>query len=185
MLKKKSPAMGPLLTLCATALALGGSTISRANDGPIEDLANFPTTTLDILHGRSKKDPRHFDVWIANTPDRQEQGLMFVQDVPVGKGMLFPQKKHRKMNMWMKNTYVELDMVFIGEKGEIDQIIEHAKPLSLQTLISKKEVEAVLEIKGGEASRLELKVGDRVDWTPPDGCDCDVTPPPPPKVGSH
>jgi uncharacterized protein len=185
-MRMKVSAVGLVSTLCAAALALSAATIGRAQDGPIEDLATFPTTSLDILHGKSKKDPRHFDVWIANTLDRQAQGLMFVRDVPEGKGMLFPLKKHRKMSMLMKNTYVELDMVFISEKGAIDQIIEHAKPLSLETLASNKPVEAVLEIKGGEASRLELKVGDRVEWTPPDECDCDVNPPPPPKKeGSH
>ncbi len=69
--------------------------------------------------------------------------------------------------MWMKNTYIELDIVFVGEKGEIDKIIEHAKPLDLTTLNSDKPVTAVLELKGGEAARQELKVGDHVAWTAP------------------
>lgn len=167
MLKKKSPAAGPLLAaLCALTL-LVAATIGRAQSGPLEDLANFPRTSLEILHGTSKKEPRHFDVWIADTPARQEQGLMFVRDLPPGQGMLFPEKQPRPMSMWMKNTYIELDMVFIGEKGAIDQIIERARPLSLETLSSEKPVAAVLEIKGGDAARLGLKVGDRVSWTPP------------------
>jgi uncharacterized membrane protein (UPF0127 family) len=178
MLKNKSPASRPLLsTLCVFALILTTATLSHAQSGPLEDLSNFPRTTLEILHGKSKKDPRVFDVWIANTPPRQEQGLMFVRDLPQGQGMLFPQKKLLKMNMWMKDTYVELDMLFIGEKGAIDQIVEHATPLSLSNIISNKPVSAVLELRGGEAARLELKVGDRVDWTPPDGCECTMTPP--------
>jgi len=69
--------------------------------------------------------------------------------------------------MWMKNTYIELDIVFVGEKGVIDKIIEHAKPLDLTTLNSDKPVTAVLELKGGEAARQELKVGDHVTWTAP------------------
>ena len=168
MLKKKSPAAGPLLAvLCALTLTLAAATIGRAQSAPLEDLANFPRTSLEILRGTSKKDPRHFDVWIADTPARQEQGLMFVRDLPPGQGMLFPEKQPRPMSMWMKNTYIELDMVFIGDKGTIDQIIEHARPLSLETLSSDKPVAAVLEIKGGEAARLGLKVGDRVTWTAP------------------
>jgi uncharacterized membrane protein (UPF0127 family) len=117
-----------------------------------------------------------FKVWIANNPARQEQGLMFVQDLPQGEGMFFPLRKPRKMSMWMKNTYVELDMIFIGGKGAIDQIVEHARPLSLDIINSDKPVSAVLEIKGGEASRLGLKVGDRIEWTPPEGCDCTAEP---------
>jgi uncharacterized membrane protein (UPF0127 family) len=122
---------------------------------------------LEILHGKSKKEPRQFQVWIADNPARQEQGLMFVRDLPAGQGMIFPQKKPRKMTMWMKNTYVELDIVFIGEKGAIDKIIEHAKPLDLTTLSSDKDVTAVLELKGGVSADLGLKVGDHVSWTPP------------------
>jgi uncharacterized membrane protein (UPF0127 family) len=157
-----------LKNLFAIALLLGGAvTLSHAQSGPLEDLANFPRTTLDIQHGKSKKDARHFDVWIADNPGREEQGLMFVRDLPATQGMLFPQKQPRKMSMWMKNTYIELDIVFVGEKGAIDKIIEHARPLDLTTLNSDKPVTAVLELKGGEAARQELKVGDRVSWTAP------------------
>lgn len=160
MLKQK-------LTLCALILTLGGVMITtgRAQSGPLEDLSKFPQTSLEILHGKKKQDPRHFDVWIADTPGRQEQGLMFVHDLAAGRGMLFPQKKPKQMSMWMKDVYIELDIVFIGEKGAIDQIIEHAHPLSLQKLTSSKPAATVLEIKGGEAERLGLKAGDRVSWT--------------------
>jgi len=168
MHKNSLAATRPLFAmLCGLTLVLGAATLTRAQSGPLEDLANFPRTAVEILHGKSKKDPRHFTVWIADTEARQEQGLMFVRDLPAGQGMLFPLQKPRPMSMWMKNTYVELDMVFIGEKGVIDQIIEHAHPLSLQTLSSEKPVAAVLEIKGGEAARQELKVGDKVSWSSP------------------
>jgi uncharacterized protein len=168
MRENRMRAARPLFAmLCGLTLVLGAATLSRAQSGPLEDLANFPRTTLDIQHGKNKKDARHFKIWIADTEARQEQGLMFVRDLPAGQGMLFPQKEPRPMSMWMKNTYVELDMVFIGEKGAIDQIIERAQPLSLKTLSSEKPVAAVLEIKGGEAARLELKVGDKVSWSSP------------------
>ena len=158
----------PLFALVwACALALTVVSLVHAQSGPLEDLSNFPRTSLEILHGKSKKDPRQFEVWIADNAARQEQGLMFVRDLPAGQGMIFPLKKPRKMRMWMKNTYIELDIVFIGEKGAIDKIIEHAKPLDLTTLESDKDVTAVLELKGGVAADLGLKVGDRVNWTPP------------------
>jgi uncharacterized membrane protein (UPF0127 family) len=155
------------VAFCAIALLLTAITVSHAQSGPLEDLANFPRTSLQILHGKSKKDARHFDVWIADNPAREEQGLMFVRDLPGTQGMLFPQAKPRKMSMWMKNTYIELDIVFIGEKGEIDKIIEHAKALDLTTLNSDKPVTAVLELKGGEAARQDVKVGDHVTWMAP------------------
>jgi uncharacterized membrane protein (UPF0127 family) len=168
MLNTRPAAIAPLRALlCALTITIGAATLGYAQSGPLEDLANFPRAALEILHGKKKEDARHFEVWIADTPARQEQGLMFVRDLPHGQGMLFPQETPRKMSMWMKNTYVELDMVFIGEKGTIDQIIEHAHPLSLNILSSEKPVKAVLEIAGGEAARLDLTVGDRVSWTAP------------------
>jgi uncharacterized protein len=180
MLRIKRAAVAPLAaSLCALTWALGVTTIGFSQSGPLEDLAKFPRTSLEILHGKKKSDPRQFEVWIADSPARQEQGLMFVRDLPQGQGMLFPEKTPRKMTMWMKNTYVELDIVFIGEKDSIDQIIEHAHPLTLDLLSSEKPVKAVLELKGGEASRLELKIGDRVNWTPPEGCDCTPSEPHP------
>jgi uncharacterized protein len=165
MLKTQTSATRPLLSILLTgALTLTPVSPGHAQSGPLEDLSNFPRTSVEILHGKSKRDARHFAVWIADSPARQEQGLMFVRDLPAGQGMLFPLTKPRKMSMWMKNTYIELDIVFIGEKGAIDKIIEHARPLDLTTLDSEKPVTAVLEIKGGEAARLELKAGDRVSW---------------------
>jgi len=172
MLKKNASAMGPLFAVLALVITLAATQRLHAQSGPLEDLSVFPRTSLQILHGKKKSDPRVFDVWIANTPARQEQGLMFVQDLPQGQGMFFPLKKPRKMAMWMKDTFVELDMLFIGENGAIDQIVEHARPLSTDYINSNKTLSAVLEIKGGEAQRLGLKVGDHIDWTPPDGCDC-------------
>jgi uncharacterized protein len=169
MLNKKLPATAPLLATLFALLTFTAATVGRAQSGPLEDLANFPHTPLEILHGKSKKDPRHFDVWVADNPNRQEQGLMFVRDLQPGQGMLFPLAKPKKMSMWMKDIYVELDFVFVGEKGTIEKIIERAHPLSLDILTSDKTVTAVLEIKGGEAANLGLKVGDRVDWTPPPG----------------
>jgi len=165
---KKLPATKLLLaTLCTCALTLSVTKVGRTQSGPLEDLATFPRATVEILRGKKKKDPRRLEVWVADTPARQEQGFMFVHDLQPGQGMLLPETKPKKMSVRMKNTYLELDIVFVGEKGAIDKIIEHAPPLSLEPLNSDKPVSAVLEIKGGEAARLELKKGDRVSWTLP------------------
>jgi uncharacterized membrane protein (UPF0127 family) len=171
-MKKHASVARPLFALLALGFTLTATQTLFAQSGPLEDLSAFPRTSLEVLHGKKKVDPRVFNVWIANNAARQEQGLMFVQDLPQGEGMYFPLKKPKKMAMWMKNTYVELDMLFIDEKGVIEQIVERAHPLSVNIINSDKTVGAVLEIRGGEAQRLEIKVGDHVDWTPPDGCDC-------------
>ena len=192
MLKNKSAVQAARKMMHAVALTLATATLlatlatrAEAQSGPLEDLGKFPHTSLEILHGKSKKDPRHFDVWIADNPGRQEQGLQFVRALQPGQGMLFPLKKPKKVSTSMKDIYIELDLLFVGEKGAIDKIIEHAKPLDLTPLLSDKPVTLVLEIKGGEAANLGLKVGDRVNWEPPEGCDCGPPPPPKPAKDSH
>ena len=92
---------------------------------------------------------------------------MFVSDLPESEGMVFPLEPPRLESMWMKNTYIELDMLFIGPNGRVTKIIERAHPLSLEPLSSGAPVIGVLELKGGAAAKLGLKVGDAVSWKKP------------------
>ena len=133
------------------------------------DLATFPRTALEITHHGSDHTVRTypFQVWVADTDERAQQGLMFVSDLPENMGMVFPVAPPRIENMWMKNTYIELDMLFIDDRGRVTKIIERAAPLSLQTLSSDTRVAAVLELKGGQAAKLGLHTGDTVTWKKP------------------
>ncbi|HWX70716.1 MAG TPA: DUF192 domain-containing protein [Steroidobacteraceae bacterium] len=135
------------------------------------DLATFPRTTLEISHRGSGHEPRtySFQIWVADTPERAAQGLMFVSDLPESMGMVFPVEPPRVENMWMKNTYIELDMLFIDAHGRVTKIIQRAAPLSLQTLSSDTAVSAVLELRGGQAAKLGLHTGDSVSWKKPAG----------------
>ena len=139
--------------------------LAQGSGAPL-DLASYPRTQLTITRA---KPPRvhSFRVWVADTPQRAEQGLMFVSDLPESEGMVFPLQPPRIENMWMKNTYIELDMLFIGTNGRVTKIIERAAPLSLTTLSSDGPVAAVLELRGGAAAKLDLKVGDAVSWQKP------------------
>ena len=162
-MKSYSRALHFLTVRLALGLMLAGafSSVCLAQSAPIESLTHFPRTTLDIVaHGHRDR----FEVWIANTPPRQEQGLMFVRDLPASQGMIFPQDSPQVAHFWMKNTYIPLDMVFIGEDRRIAKIIANAHPFSLDVLSSDVPVVAVLEIAGGEAKRLGIRVGDRVSW---------------------
>ena len=155
---RRLPSIRPALLL---ACAL--STVCVAQSAPIESLTHFPRTSLDITaHGHQD----HLEVWIADTAARQEQGLMFVRDLPPSEGMLFPENSPQVAHFWMKNTYVPLDMVFVGEDGRIAKIIANAQPFSLGVLSSDVPVIAVLEIRGGEAAQLGMRIGDRVTWKP-------------------
>jgi len=149
-----------LLILCAALLFTAGLRVARAQTGPIEDLAAFPVDKLEISDGKKVK--HVFEVWLADSPRRQSQGLMFVRDLPDLRGMLFTYPQPKEIGMWMKNTYIPLDMVFIGADHRIQQIRENAVPHSLDTIRSDKPALAVLEIAGGEAKRLGLHPGQRV-----------------------
>ena len=147
---------------CATVLLTFGVTAgSIAQEGPLLDLATFAQSSVDVGTGPHRQ---HFDVWIADTPERQTQGLMFVRDLPPGRGMLFPEPQPRPTSFWMKNTYIELDLVFIGPDHRIVKIAAKAPPLSLALIDSGAPVIAVLEIKGGEAQRRGIRIGDTVSW---------------------
>jgi len=134
-------------------------------DPPPMDLDTYPRATLEIVqHAGDSARRFSFDVWVADTPARSEQGLMYVRDLPAGRGMVFPFTPPRVVSFWMKNTYIELDMLFIDSGGHVVKIIERAPPLRLDLLGSDQPVGAVLELRGGEAGVLGLKVGDQVSW---------------------
>lgn len=102
------------------------------------------------------------DIEVAEAPEDKQLGLMFRTDLPDGKGMLFPYEAPREISMWMRNTYIPLDMVFIKADGTVHRIEANAEPLSERIISSNGPVVAVLELAGGAAARLGLKPGDRV-----------------------
>lgn len=141
-------------------LSLGLGAPAVAQIAPLEDLASFPSGKLEIAEGKKVK--HVFEVWLADSPQRQSQGLMFVRALPDLRGMLFVHATPQGISMWMKNTYIPLDMVFIDAHGRIQQIVEQTKPHSLDIIRAKDPALAVLEIAGGEAKKLGLHPGQRV-----------------------
>lgn len=99
---------------------------------------------------------------IARTPDQQAKGLMFRTTLADDRGMLFPHNPPREVTMWMRNTYISLDMVFIRADGVVHRIAARTDPLSEKVISSQGDVAAVLELAGGAAERLGLKPGDKV-----------------------
>jgi uncharacterized membrane protein (UPF0127 family) len=150
------------LAAVLAAVLVAFSLTSGADTEQLLDLASFSQGAVGISSAAGRQ---HFSVWIADTPERQTQGLMFVRDLPAERGMLFIESAPRPMAFWMKNTYVELDMLFIGADYRILKIAARAPPFSLATISSDSPVIAVLEIKGGEAARRGIRVHDRVSWT--------------------
>lgn len=105
---------------------------------------------------------QQFTVELATTPSEMEMGLMFRQSMPADAGMLFIYPSERQVDFWMKNTYIPLDMLFIGADGHIRHIAERSIPFDETPISSVEAVRAVLEVNGGTVSRLGIKEGDIV-----------------------
>ncbi|EDP66243.1 hypothetical protein BAL199_24889 [alpha proteobacterium BAL199] len=106
---------------------------------------------------------RHiFQVEVADTDQERGQGLMYRQEMAPDHGMLFVFDRPSRITMWMKNTPLPLDMLFIGVDGRIVDIHQRTVPFSLDTIASGRRALYVLEVNGGTADRLKLGVGDRV-----------------------
>lgn len=103
------------------------------------------------------------EVEVADTPRTREIGLMNRETLEDGTGMLFDFRESRPVSMWMKNTLIPLDMLFIDRSGTIVRIARNAKPHSLETIPSGKPVRYVLEINGGAAATYGAKAGDRLE----------------------
>ena len=97
-----------------------------------------------------------FEVYLALTDEQRRRGLMFVRDLPMFTGMLFAYPQPRILSIWMKNTYIPLDIVFFGQDGRIVNIHENAEPLTLNSRRSAEAVNFVLEINGGVAEALHI-----------------------------
>ncbi len=117
--------------------------------------------TLEIA---TKSGVRVFSIELAVTDDERAKGLMFRKEVPEGYGMLFDFKKEQQVTMWMKNTYVSLDMIFISDSGRIARIAERTTPQSENIISSGQPVRAVLEVVAGTAKKMGIAAGDKVAY---------------------
>jgi uncharacterized membrane protein (UPF0127 family) len=139
-----------------TLLAVAWTAPAAAQDG----FATFETASLSIETAAG--DEHSFQVEIAETGAQRAQGLMFRRQMAPDAGMLFLFGDSQVRAMWMKNTLIPLDMLFIDEMGKIVRIEERTVPHSERTIVSGGPVSAVLELNAGTASRLMIKPGDRV-----------------------
>lgn len=105
-----------------------------------------------------------FDVYIAAKVAQQRRGLMFVRNLPETSGMLFVYEDAGMHSMWMKNTYVSLDIIFARADGSVSSVIHDAKPLSLASQGSIEPVSFVLELNAGVARRLNIGNRSRLIW---------------------
>jgi uncharacterized membrane protein (UPF0127 family) len=137
----------------AAILIVAGVAVASAPAGA----ASFQP--LEIV---TKNGVQVFSVEMATTEEEKQTGLMYRKELADGKGMLFDFNPEQEVSMWMKNTYVSLDMIFIRADGRILRIAENTEPLSTKIISSKGPARAVLEVVAGTAQKYGIRPGDRV-----------------------
>jgi uncharacterized protein len=136
--------------VCLFGLALVGP-LSAQEVARIEPLSIVADTTATM-----------FSAEIADTDELRSRGLMFRHVLPEGQAMLFDFGKPRPASMWMKNTYIALDMLFVRDDGTIAAIAENTEPFSTQTISVDEPVKGVVELTAGTVKRLGIKRNDKV-----------------------
>jgi len=145
----------------AVLLGLAAVTPARAQDrDALLPLSSFPREKIAV---ETRSARRHvFEAWRADTDRMLAQGLMFVKSLRPDQAMIFVYQPPQHVAMWMKNTLIPLDMLFVDEYGCVVKVQRDARPGSLDTIQSGEVVELVVELAGGAAKTLGLAVGDRV-----------------------
>lgn len=116
----------------------------------------------EVLMVKSKEASHSFQIEIAANDTQRAYGLMFRNELDEMAGMLFIYDQKKDINMWMKNTLITLDIIFINEEGKIINISQSAQPMSLTRISSGGKAKAVLELNGGTTKRLGIDVGDEI-----------------------
>ncbi|MSO81615.1 MAG: DUF192 domain-containing protein [Alphaproteobacteria bacterium] len=149
---------GPVLARAAALLLLVGLALAAPAAGQSGAVLERSTLVVESAGGAIHS----FDVELALSPDQKSKGLMHRREMAPDAGMLFVYAAPQIISMWMQNTYLPLDMVFIGMGGRVAHIVERTVPLSTAIVSSRERVVAVLELNAGTVSRLGLARGDRV-----------------------
>ena len=138
---------------CVFVIALQSSALSEAS----KEHFRIENIVISTVSGEHK-----FQIELAQTSNQRRQGLQFRRRLSLNTGMLFVFDFIEPIKMWMKNTFISLDMLFLSSDGRIIKIANKTDPLSLNAISSIEPVKGVLEIKAGSVKRLGIKEGDRV-----------------------
>jgi uncharacterized membrane protein (UPF0127 family) len=137
--------------MAAAIIALCASAASSARAATVEPLEIVTKSGVQV-----------FSVELATTEEEKTTGLMYRKELPDGKGMLFDFSPAQEISMWMKNTYISLDMIFIRPDGRILRIAENTEPLSTKIIPSRGLAKGVLEVIAGTAKKYGIEPGDRI-----------------------
>jgi len=148
------------LSVLSAAWVIPATAIGDVSGRGLIPLADFPRETI-VVETRSARH-HEFDAWRADTPRTREQGLMFVREIGAEEAMIFVYDPPANASMWMKNTLLPLDMLFVDGNGCVVHVKHDAQPGSLATISAGMPVVLVVELRGGTAAALGIGTGDLV-----------------------
>ena len=150
--------------LAILGLALAGCSPQPAVEaGTVPELDGvFEFDSLVIVNDAGES--FDFDVYLALNPEQQRRGLMFVRHMPERTGMLFVYDDDAYHSMWMKNTYISLDMIFARSDGSVSSVITDTVPQTLHSNVSVEPVRYVLELNAGATRLLKIGTNSRILW---------------------
>jgi uncharacterized membrane protein (UPF0127 family) len=152
------------MKIVAVAAALLLSITAAAQNSDLDEA--FAKDVL-IIHA-SKHACYRLDIYLAMTGPQRTRGLMYVRNMPQTTGMLFVYESDGYLSIWMKNTYIPLDIVFVRADGSVSSIEYSAEPLSLRSIVATEPVRYVLELNAGVANKLSIDENSRLEWVPKD-----------------
>jgi uncharacterized membrane protein (UPF0127 family) len=150
-----------IIRIIAAILLCGSSSAQNYSAADLD--AAFNKTNLMI--SSSGHGCYQFETYVAANSEQRSRGLMFIRDLPEFTGMLFTYPRPAALSMWMKNTYIPLDILFFSADGDIANIVENTVPLSLDSISAVRQVHFVLELNAGIAKKLGIDADSRVIFT--------------------
>ncbi|NNF51963.1 MAG: DUF192 domain-containing protein [Gammaproteobacteria bacterium] len=144
----------------ASIAAIADEPAAEALPGAASWLRYEPRMPLWVVSRTARCWP--FNIWVARTPEQFTRGLMFVRQLHDDGGMLFAMQAEREISMWMRNTFIALDILFADASGKIIKIHENATPLSLEHISSDGLAYAVLELPAGAVAKRNISAGDQL-----------------------
>lgn len=126
-------------------------------------LSGHRAMAADRLVIRTASGAHAFTVEVATTMEQQRMGLMYRRALAPDAGMLFPYGAEQEITMWMRNTFIPLDMIFLRRDGSVTRIERDTEPFSERVIASQGPAFAVLEVNAGTALRLGIREGDRAE----------------------
>ncbi len=146
------------MRLTLACILLFPAAFAHAQDQPpLDEAFDQGVLVIDAEHACHR-----FQIYLALTRAQQRRGLMFVRDLAPNAGMLFVYRAPAYLSMWMKNTFIPLDMLFVRADGSVASIAEHTEPQSEQSIAADEPVLYVLELNAGTTSRLGIVPGSRL-----------------------